>query len=123
MLEFGADIETRDEVGRTPLMIAEDNCVAKLLIEAGANLDARDNQNKTALMMAESTERAMMLIDAGADIDIVDKDGNTALFWALSTGLFTVADRLIQERPLIQEIEDISRRLALKVFVSHMPKK
>jgi len=58
LIEAGADVNTRDDEGRTALMIAADEGrteVVELLIEAGANVNAKDKNGDTALMYAANS--------------------------------------------------------------------
>jgi ankyrin repeat protein len=73
-----ADIEVRDEYGRTPLHLAalgNSPDIARLLIDSGANIDA-------LAALGNSLEVAQMLIDSGANIDAKDNAGETALHFA-----------------------------------------
>ena len=55
LLQTGADADTRDESGRTPLMSAcrsgHETC-ARLLIQAGADINATVDEGETALTLA-----------------------------------------------------------------------
>lgn len=77
LIEAGADINARDNKGKTALMYALTSEKTKLLLEAGADVNARDNEGKTALMYAKSMEQIKILLKAGADINARDNEGNT----------------------------------------------
>ena len=101
LIQAGADLETRDLQGRTPLhhaVAAPRQSVAILLLEAGADPNARDLQGRTALMMAARfsgiRELATRLIHLGAHIDEQDDQGRTALHAALDHGIFAAHDLL-----------------------------
>ena len=86
LIDAGADINVKDNKGRTPLYHIEDAGIAKLLIDAGADVDAKDNSGKTLLHFCEDDRKAIsqadivkMLIDAGADVNAKDKYGKTPL--------------------------------------------
>ncbi len=52
LIAFGADIEHKDQLGRSPLMYAAMNCrikMTKLLVDLGANIFARDNNGNNVL--------------------------------------------------------------------------
>ncbi len=73
LLESGADVNAKDLIGLTPLMLAASlgytETVATLL-EAGANLEAKDILGHTTLGLAESgghTEVVELLKKAGAN--------------------------------------------------------
>lgn len=65
LLDSGADIETRDEKGMTPLLWAASNFRAKilqLLIDHGANAHARDNAGLSALDHAQKKKQKPALL-------------------------------------------------------------
>ena len=76
LLEAGADLEAKDNNGRTALMFAAlngDTETAKALSEAGADLEAKNNNGRTALMFAADqghTEIVELLKEAGAKLDL-----------------------------------------------------
>ena len=76
ILDAGADVNTQNEFGYTPLMIASilgQTEIANLLIQRGADIDARDNGGDTAVMYASNfghTDTVILLIQRGADINI-----------------------------------------------------
>ena len=99
-LERGADIEAKDNDGRTALMsaaeyVAEDgpddseNDKLRILLGRRAEVNAVDNKGKTALMHAverlqdnedyleQLKARVTLLIDSGANIGMKDNDGRT----------------------------------------------
>lgn len=53
LINFGADVNRVDEVGRSPLSYATTLGLARILIEAGAKLDVRDNQGHNAIYWLE----------------------------------------------------------------------
>lgn len=73
LLEQGADTESRDGIGNTPLIVAagEGSLVAvKLLLDHGADINAVGNRNTTALIAALEKGKwqlAEYLLDKGAD--------------------------------------------------------
>ena len=63
---------------------AQDGIIRDLL-DAGADINARDNKGKTALMFATVNGYQLVvqtLVDSGADVNSLDKEGNTALIMA-----------------------------------------
>jgi ankyrin repeat protein len=52
LVKAGADVNARDEFGRTPLGACFDMAYARALIDLGADVFARDNQGKTAAQTA-----------------------------------------------------------------------
>ena len=114
LIDAGADIEKRDSVGRTPLILA---CVrgcldaVKVLVQAGAELRVTDSNddtclitvgtenNFTALLEAVGKNHAavvQVLIDAGADIEEEDSDGCTPLVLACMEGFLHIVKVLVQ---------------------------
>lgn len=72
LLERGADIELKNWVGNSALMLSVHNAeIAKILIEKGANLDVVNLNGQTALMLAAPKYAAVvkLLIDKGANIE------------------------------------------------------
>jgi ankyrin repeat protein len=59
LLDYGANLNAKNSVGDTALMIAASGGVidltpaAKLLIERGANIETRNKRGETALMIAK----------------------------------------------------------------------
>ena len=85
----GADVNAKDNEGRTVLMQAAQNGhtrTAEVLLKHGANVNAKDNNGKTALMRAVfsgRTRTAEILLKHGADVNAKDNDGWTALRWSV----------------------------------------
>ncbi|WP_282608856.1 ankyrin repeat domain-containing protein [Pelagibius sp. Alg239-R121] len=73
VLDAGANLELKDEVGFTPLLAhlirADGEQMVRALLSAGANPNAKDNRNQSALSHARETGDEVLvnlLIDAGA---------------------------------------------------------
>ncbi|KAL6814598.1 ankyrin repeat protein [Trichoderma camerunense] len=85
LLEFGADLESRNIDDQTALMHAARNgheSIVRLLLMNGADLESEDESGWTALMYAAmSGHEAIvnMLLDIGANIESRDAGGQTAL--------------------------------------------
>lgn len=98
LVELGADVNIRDEKGRTPLMIATERYlntnragtgVIRALLQAGADVNARDTEGNTPLLWlaahyCECCELyppqplMQLLIEARADVQARNKEGLNA---------------------------------------------
>ena len=87
-IEAGADVNARDEHGRTALMEvacrgAKEGCgQIKLLLDAGADVNARTKGGTTVLLWAaehDTPESIDVLLKAGADVNARTDEGRTAL--------------------------------------------
>ena len=101
-LNAGADIEARDEIGRTALMWSafqgHDQMLA-YLIDQGAEVNARDHGQRTALVwaaIAGRTGAVEVLLESGADASLVDADGKTAAVHAADEGHSDIGRRLVE---------------------------
>src|SRR5262245_17449250 len=80
LLAKGADVNTADRRGFTPLMWASaggDMALVRQLIESGAAVDRKANDGSTALILASAngfTEVVRTLLARGADIGAVRED-------------------------------------------------
>lgn len=73
--------------------------VAKVLLDNGAEVDSRADDGRTPLMLAASrgdSDLVSLLLQAGADSTLTDKSGGTAGTLAMGKGYKEIADRLQQ---------------------------
>jgi ankyrin repeat protein len=95
LLHRGADVDARDEDGRTPLfsaVLGGSVGLVGLLLEAGANVNAYDKEGWTALHFAAQeyeVEIARILVARGANPNAQDDDGASVLWRAV----FSCGDR------------------------------
>jgi ankyrin repeat protein len=62
----------------------------QVLLAAGADVEVKDNNGRTSVMYASRNGRkevVQVLLAAGADVEVKDNDGWTALMWASLRGL------------------------------------
>jgi len=101
-LNAGADVNSKDKYGQTPLMWASrrgHRDIVEILIKAGANVNVKDNHNMTALIEASINDRQLsvgLLIEAGADLNAKYSDGRTALMHASFRGKIDIVEILIR---------------------------
>ncbi|MDI6748030.1 MAG: ankyrin repeat domain-containing protein [Rhodocyclaceae bacterium] len=93
LLDAGADVNARDRLGLTPLLVACGNTtrgyktIAEALIKKGAQINVRDSLGFTPLLLSLSggiLDIARLLIERGADVSVCTKKGETALTLAKS---------------------------------------
>ena len=104
LLSLGADVNSQDQYGQTPLMYAASeggnaNLVDALLAQ-GANVNATSASGWSALMFAmqdaESLEIPVFLLNAGADPTLRNAEGQSAL---------DVASIPVRSSPLYRRVE------------------
>jgi len=61
LLGWGANVDARNNVGATPLHLANNVVVARLLFDRGVSLEARNNDGSTTLHSASNSEVARLL--------------------------------------------------------------
>ena len=118
-LTVGMKVNTRDDLGRTPLMIAcfmsnrrRRQMVCELLLDHGADVEVRDKFKRTMLMYACATRNDFLLdqllqyIDA--DMNTADLDGNTCLMYAAIEGDVQVMEKILE--PLVTYAVDLDVR-------------
>jgi len=103
LLENGANINDRDTIDQTPLIIAAFNGwkdIVKMLLDAGADIGHRNDQGENALISAAqegNIDVVKVLLEAGADVNQSNADGETPLDLAI---------RLKQKKELIELLRE-----------------
>ena len=85
-LVAGADVNSRDKSGLTPLHYAADVVTAKFLIDYGADVNSEDIKYEMTPIFFHSIEIIKLLVDNGADINARSKTANTPLIWYAYNG-------------------------------------
>jgi ankyrin repeat protein len=95
-------LESKDNLGRTPLYLAVAHNqleIAELLLANGADVNTRDPQEHTPLIQAiwvyNHDKMVRLLLAKGADVNLPDKWGMTALAYAAKQGQVEDAKILI----------------------------
>ena len=85
LLENGANVDDRDLIDQTPLIVASQHgckAIVELLLKAGSNIKHKNQQGETALLSAAQEghiEVVKVLMAAGADANEPNADGETPL--------------------------------------------
>jgi ankyrin repeat protein len=93
LLAAGADVNARNDMGMTPLHIAQHASLVEVLVAHGADANARAQHGWTPLHVqagesedSGASEAIAALLDAGADPNARDAAGETPLAIALARG-------------------------------------
>ncbi|MER6998166.1 ankyrin repeat domain-containing protein [Streptomyces sp. NPDC000410] len=109
----GADIESRDEHGRTPLLIAavgDHVAAAEVLVAAGADPDAQDDREDSPWLVTGVTGSVRMmraLLPAGPDLTLRNRFGGTALIPAAERGHVDYVRALLRETDI--DVDHVNR--------------
>ena len=116
LLDDGADVNSQDDKGETPLFWAANgagndcSAVAELLLASGAEVDKESSTGFTPLSIAAemgNTKVCSVLLRAGADINHEpDEDGCTAICLAIYNHEVDAALLLMQWEPSLTGLED-----------------
>lgn len=103
LLQAGANIEAKDEWGRTPLMVAIVSCsqvCMNMLLKKRADIKALDVSRNTLIMYAARMNDVNMvhiLRRAGGDADARNLLGNTALVFAIEQNNLLIVEALLSK--------------------------
>ena len=123
-LKDGADINARDPLGRTPLMVAvyrRDLAVAQALIGSGANVNALEHQSYDAITIAAVQNDAAMLdllIEAGGNTRAITSPyAGTALVAAAHLGNVEAVQALIAARAPLDHVNRLGMTALIEAIV------
>ena len=119
----GADLETRDTRGRTPLLLAvtEDRlAVARLLVYLGADPDALDDQHDTPWLVTGVTgsiDMLEVLLPAGPDLTMRNRFGGTSLIPASERGHVAYVRRAVRTGIEINHVNNLGWTALLEAVI------
>lgn len=100
LLSDGTDVDTVDQNGNTPLMVASkvgNSRIIDIILSHDPNINKQNKKGRTALMIAAEAglvDVVKQLTNQGADVSISDNEGNTALTLASKFGHKKIVDFL-----------------------------
>jgi uncharacterized protein len=119
----GADLETRDARGRTPLLLAATEnrlAVARLLVYLGADPDALDDQHDTPWLVTGvtgSVDMLEVLLPAGPDLTIRNRFGGTSLIPASERGHVAYVRRAVRTGIDINHVNNLGWTALLEAVI------
>ena len=119
LLGKGAKTDVRNHDGETPLHLAKDVAAATALLDAGADMNAKDEKGRTALFAAAqaSMELLTLFLQRGADLHAVGPMGATLMHGTASGGGDAAQDRarikFLQDKGLSVNATDAAGRTPL----------
>jgi ankyrin repeat protein len=117
LIEAGADVQARNAMDATPLILAAPSAQkVALLLAKGADPNARSKAGRTALLVAASceacSESVRLLLNANADVNVADERGILPLTAAAGVGQ-TATVQLLLARGARADAPDKARFSAL----------
>lgn len=123
MIADGFDIETRDDQGRTALLLAtqlNEIEIAKALIKAEADVNAKDNIEDSPFLYAGAEGRLEILrmtLKHGADLTSVNRYGGTALIPAAHHGHVETVRELLKTDIDIDHVNNLGWTALLETVI------
>ncbi|MFD5285424.1 ankyrin repeat domain-containing protein [Streptomyces rubrogriseus] len=112
-LRAGADLELRDEQGRTPLLLAalaDRVAVAEVLVAAGADVDAQDARDDSAWLVTGVTGSVAMmraLLPGGPDVTLTNRFGGVSVIPASERGHVAYVRAVLAETDI--DVDHVNR--------------
>lgn len=126
LLDCGADPNIKDEDHCTPLHIANNLTIIKLLVEAKADINAQDKWGRTPLMcIYKNVGAAKYLLEQGADANMINNHGQNALmifahdYIGIDIEIIELINIMIQETHNIN-LQDNDGNTALMLFTREL---
>jgi uncharacterized protein len=122
-IRAGANLETRDEQGRTPLLLAVTKdrlAVARLLVYLGADPDALDDQHDTPWLVTGvtgSVDMLEVLLPAGPDLTIRNRYGGTSLIPASERGHVAYVRRAVRTGIDVNHVNNLGWTALLEAVI------
>lgn len=119
----GADLETRDDRGRTPLLVAvteDELAVARLLVHLGADPDALDDRHDTPWLVTGVTGSVAMadvLLPAHPDLGIRNRFGGVSLIPASERGHLEYVRRVVKTDIEVNHVNDLGWTALLEAVI------
>ena len=95
LISKGADVNSKDITGSTPLFYAANGEIAELLISKGADVNVRNILRQTSLHMADNKGVAEVFIKRGAEVNFTDMEGRAPLHFAVDHCYRNIVEILI----------------------------
>jgi ankyrin repeat protein len=122
-IRAGANLETRDERGRTPLLLAVTKdrvTVARLLVYLGADPDALDDQHDSPWLVTGvtgSVDMLEVLLPARPDLTIRNRFGGTSLIPASERGHVDYVRRVVRTSIDVNHVNDLGWTALLEAVI------
>ena len=118
LIRYGAKIDLRDDMGRTPLHIAARNgpmSMHRTYHSMGGS------EGKIQVMMEENLEIGKLLINSGANIEIKDDKGKTPLILAIQCGNEDLANLLLEKGAKIYDYKIVTDASDMTIYEMEYP--
>ena len=125
LLDRGAEVESRDPAGVTPLVAAAYGNhleAARLLVDAGADVNAKDETQQSAYLIATSEvgddPRLLELtLEHGAQVNAKDSYNGTGLIRAAERGYAEIVGRLLETSIEVDHVNRLGWTALLEAII------